>query len=163
MTCFNGATTNQLWKQCCSFVWQTQLHTASMEPQQISCGNSRLQSQRKINLISFNGATTNQLWKLEPLGTSLRGALGFNGATTNQLWKLDRRPKTSDAKDGLLQWSHNKSVVETRVDISRKCQHCGFNGATTNQLWKRSFVSLVTRSNHSLQWSHNKSVVETPL
>ena len=92
----------------------------------------------------------------------LRGRLpSFNGATTFQSWKRGISPLLG-AKEPLLQWGHDLSVVETTpirtgcaVDCpasmgprpfsrgnatSRPYQHLEipcFNGATTFQSWKR--------------------------
>ncbi len=63
----------------------------------------------------------------------------FNGATTNQLWKRNCRIP-NDIFIPTLQWSHNKSVVET--------------------LTEDEFIEI---QSNELQWSHNKSVVETEL
>ncbi len=135
---------------------------ASMEPQQISCGNNQ-----NIGMVLNNGMASMEPQQISCGNTSLCYIYST---------KLIR-----------LQWSHNKSVVETwaalrAVSITR----LSFNGATTNQLWKphqgkgkgnsragasmepqqiscgnRHFPYFSGIMQRALQWSHNKSVVET--
>ena len=138
--------------------------SASMEPQQFSCGNLSFHLSGPGGILCFNGATTIQLWKLGSNGHWRRPEMmRFNGATTIQLWK----PITRTVKPG---------------------GSSGFNGATTIQLWKPASIysvspGFITASmepqqfscgnqvrmgnvivrQYELQWSHNNSVVETCL
>ncbi len=135
---FNGATTNQLWKPLSQEPQHCPQTLASMEPQQISCGNQILRSILSTGYRSFNGATTNQLWKLEK-SDRLKAKLveGFNGATTNQLWKQKAYYHISSP-------SFQASMEPQQIS-------CGNDAVNSPNIYTES----------KLQWSHNKSVVET--
>ncbi len=101
------------------------------------------------------------MWKPYRYHYGKTGPESFNGATTIQLWKLGN-PTGPGMGAGVLQWSHNNSVVETSrvheyipgnglASMEPQQFSCGnnskikrtggagkgFNGATTIQLWKR--------------------------
>ena len=136
-SCFNGATTIQLWKR--------QIHRESRHNQ----------GER------FNGATTVQLWKLGKAPLPVMLLIGLQWSHNSSVVETAGENKEARANKA-LQWSHNSSVVETstrcillsRVSMaSMEPQQfsCG-NGSAWLALMYPTGV---------LQWSHNSSVVET--
>ena len=70
-------------------------------------------------------------------------------------------PSHTYGQDTRLQWGHDLSVVETRLDKPRWTRRTRFNGATTFQSWKPDRMASCSSARDWLQWGHDLSVVET--
>ena len=76
------------------------------------------QSTYRLNTAStycFNGAMRNSSWKAEHIGCRTRVNHGFNGAMRNSSWKGLRDSPESKVTSKLLQWGHEKFVMEGLV------------------------------------------------
>jgi len=133
--CFNGATSNQTWKQP-RRVGKDVPQGASMGPRPIRRGNVNSGCGNARSWVSFNGATSNQTWKqtFSTLSPAPMTVLQWGHVQSD----VETTPRSSPLHGGhWLQWGHVQSDVETRIE----------------QKHLTAFLRL--------QWGHVQSDVET--
>src|SRR5690606_35243803 len=84
---FNEAAAIQLRKREVRGLLASGIRSASMRPQQFSCGNRRSADSRRVSRPSFNEAAAIQLRKPPHTYARARGVFGFNEAAAIQLRK----------------------------------------------------------------------------